>query len=89
MNLGGVFLLFFVCAGTLLGLAYVGSHTTSASAITDTYGNTMSQETNNTSAIVGNVSATGQQVGGGAILVIGAIIVMIILGGSYLVVMRK
>ncbi|MDD3019807.1 MAG: hypothetical protein PHX61_02350 [Alphaproteobacteria bacterium] len=89
MNLGGVFLLFFICIGTLLGLAYTGSHTASANAVTDTYGNTMSQETNNTSAMIGNVSATGQQVGGGAILVIGMIIVMIILGAFYLVVTRK
>ena len=76
-----LFMLFVVAIGAVMGLAFIGSQVT-GNAVTDTYGNAVSNSTNNTSVAVQGVLATGQEVGGGVIifiaLIIGAVILVLL-----------
>jgi hypothetical protein len=88
MNIIGVLFLFAVAAAALFGLAYVGAHT-ATSPVSDTYGNFTSESANQSQAVVGNLSATGQQVGGGVIILIGVVIAAVIFIAFLLIVASR
>ena len=72
MNLFALLMLFLVGAAAVFGLILIGSG--HQQAIVDTYGNTSSAATNASQGIVSNLSATGEQVGGGAVLLVVGVI---------------
>lgn len=82
MNLFALFMLFVVAVAAVMGLILIGNH--HSTTIADTYGNVAGNTTNESQAIVGNLTATGTRVGGGAILlVVGIIAAVIILALVY------
>jgi len=87
MNLFGLFLILIVAIAAIMAVALIGSqHQT---AVVDTYGATMSNETNTSQATAGNLTATGTQVGTGAVLLIGGIISAVVIGALVLIATRK
>ena len=88
MNILGLLLLFLVAGAALFGLAYAGSHM-QTTPISDTYGNYSSQSVNTSQAVVGNLSATGQTVGGGVIILIAVVIAALIFGAFLIVIASR
>lgn len=78
MNLFALFMLFIVIIAAIMGIALIGAKT-STTPYVDTYGNTAGNATNESQAIAGNLTATGSQVGGGAVLLVGGIIALVII----------
>jgi hypothetical protein len=87
MNVGGVLLIFFVMIAALMGLVLIGSHT--PTGVTDTYGQTIGNESNASQAIVVNTSATEQQVGGGVLILVAGLAVFVVLGALVFAATRK
>jgi hypothetical protein len=87
MNLGFLFLLFVIIIGAVMGLTLISAKT--PTGITDTYGQTMGNESNASQAAVGNLTATGGTVGTGALLLVVGIIGATIFGLLVLVAARK
>lgn len=88
MNLFTLFMLFVVMIAAVLGIALIGSKT-GTSPYVDTYGNTAGNVTNESQAIAGNLTATGSQVGAGAVLLVGGIIAIIIILALIFVATKK
>ena len=79
MNIFGLLMLFAVGIAAIFGIIMIGANHSDAPV--DTYGNTTSEDTNQSRNISGNLTATGTQVGTGAVVLIaGIIIVVVILG---------
>ena len=78
MNIGTLLLLFAVMVGAIFGLTLIASK--NATPVVDTYGNTAGNITNQSQSEVTNLTATGTTVGGGAVLLVGGIIGIVVLG---------
>jgi hypothetical protein len=87
MNLFGLFMILIVAAAAVLCIALIGnSH---QQAVVDTYGATMSNETNQSQAVAGNLTATGGQIGGGVILLVAGIIGVVVFMAFYLIATKR
>lgn len=78
MNLGSLLLLFAIMVGAIFGIFLIASKNTAT--VVDTYGNVAGNETNQSQSLVTNLTATGTQVGGGAVILVGGIIALVVLG---------
>ena len=88
MNLFALFMLFIVAVAAVMGIVLIGAKT-GTSPFVDTYGNTAGNATNESQALVGNLTAVGTQVGGGAVILIGGIIALVIILALVYVATRK
>jgi hypothetical protein len=88
MNIFALLLLFVVAVAALFGLAYAGSHMQTA-PVADSYGNYTSSSVNASQAVVGNLTAQGQQVGGGVIILITLVIAAVVFIGFLLIVASR
>ena len=88
MNVLGLLLLFVIAIAAVMGLFYIGSHVATSPAV-DTYGNATSTTVNASQSLMGNVSATGMQVGGGVIILIGVVIAAVIFIAFLLIVASR
>ena len=88
MNVFTLLMLFAVMIAAVFGLAYVGSRTATTPPV-DTYGNTTDAATNASQATVGNMSATGQTIGGGALLLVVGIIGAVVIGAMVMIATGK
>lgn len=87
MNLFALFMLLIVGVAAVMAVVLIGSQ--HSQPIVDTYGATMSNETNQSQATAGNLTATGTQVGTGAVLLVGGIISAVVIGALILLATRK
>jgi beta-lactamase regulating signal transducer with metallopeptidase domain len=89
MNLGGLFLIFIIIVAAVFGLILISSKVTPATNLTDTYGQTAGNFTNESQSQISNLTATGTQVGTGAAVLVVLIIGAVVLGALVLVAARK
>ena len=76
MNVATLFLIILVAVGAVFGIIAIGAH--QQQGFTDSYNNTLGNETNSTQVLMGNVTATGTQVGAGVVVLVGGIIFAVI-----------
>jgi hypothetical protein len=88
MNIGGLALLFLVLVGAIFGTILIASKT-NTTPYQDSYGNYSGDSTNETLGVIQNGTAVGTQVGSGAVLFVGVIILLVILVALGLVVSKK
>ena len=77
MNIFMLLFIFLIGICAVFGVIYVGSQSQTA-PIVDTYGSTTNASTNATHAAMGNLTATGTQVGGGIVLLIAGVIAFVV-----------
>jgi hypothetical protein len=80
MNFAGAVILVLVLAGGVFGLFMIASNTSSTPFV-DTYGIAPNTSVNTSQVQVVNATATAGQFGGGALLIVGLLVLIII--GSY------
>jgi len=86
MNLFSLFMLFAIAAAAVLGIILIANQNNTP--YVDSYNNTPNNSINASQRIVGNVTATGSQVGGAVVFLVGCLITVVIIvaiafGGSY------
>lgn len=87
MNLGGLLLLFLVIAAAIGGLYLITAKT--PTGVTDTYGMTIGNESNESQSMVTNLTSTGLSVGTGALVLVALTITVVVLGALVYVAVGK
>lgn len=77
MNVGMMLMLFLVACASIMGLFFVANQY--SVPVTDTYGNVLSNQSNNTSVVVQDIAGAGLDIGTGVIIFIAMIIGVIML----------
>lgn len=75
MNLGLILVAFLILAGAIFGIFAIAA--SNQTPITDSFGDTQTNTTNQTQGTIGNVTAPFTAAGGGLILVFGFFVVVI------------
>lgn len=88
MNVGALLVLFLVAVAAVVGVVYIGSHSP-ATTPKDTFDRASSADANSSYALAGNLTATGTQVGSGAILLIAFVILLVVIGALVFIASRK
>jgi len=77
MNIGMLLFLFLIACASIMGMFFVANQ--NQAPVLDTYGNGLSDQSNNTSVVVQSVVDTGMDVGSGIVIFVALIIAVVIL----------
>ena len=75
MNLGSIIFGFFVLACVIVGVVFIAANSANAT-VTDTYGNTYNQISNNTSSVSAGITGQGVGLGASSLLIVGCLVVI-------------